>query len=1045
MSAALLFQGILRPLAGVLAALAHKLELKTAAPAALPAGGQPTTAPTDASVLLLPAASRAVPAPPVEAIGPDTQAAGAGRVLYATLTGKALQAGARADEDSDLHQRITRIAAAGSASSSASSAAAPVASASTPAGASTQHPPRRGLAERMGHTLPPVPAAEKATATPTSNLRAAVALQANTAGLLHVQTISAATSAAKALQASLAGGPLGSAAAAARQAAGSAVSAVPAFASPDTWLRAGLSVLQDARAIVAQPSKALAGPWDAPEPEDASDAGPPRAATGAAASAPFAAASSAASARTPPARAPVAPPAVSSTSAMVTSTAAAAATPPSMASSSVSGLLAHVHELLHELLQLEHHMQQQEQRMRELQARLRQATQGGAAAEGASAAGAGQQGAHQADAAGDAGGAGVSRVLLVDLRNELHEAELLLGRLEAAAAHLMSQLVVTAPATTGAVAAALAAGGAEAQAGAPAGASAGMTGGGSSSSSTARGSSGSGSATSNRLHGDKAALGSASGGSGRAASAAKSASSTGRVAGMAGSSRGARRVVSKEEQREQQKLARQLVASGNLGLLSPRERDIVTRVARGEAALAGGGGLGGGGPGGGGRPRWRRSGGGDEAADDGGRRGPRFKWLWQMSRRQLVQLAWQSWLAAVLTCAAAWYAYQLLWKVPMEEMKSMAATATHVVHAGSAVAQKTAEVASHAAQAVGSTVGAAVAHPAPPHTSPLGKLAGAVARGVKAVAKSARNTVGDAGAGAGGVLARPLRTASSAGKAVSRGSRLLLHVLAPSVVPAASPKQQDAAAGSGSAAATTTSSGGGGGGDVSEATTAAARLGVGAALLLLASRAGGGSGASGGAVSGKKRGGRRSEPRDERVDVVPYGEATYGRGSAPHHAGGVGGMLAERASTLARATSGWVADSIKHTAGAVAGAGSDTRNKGGRRTEQGRGKGRQPAAAAAAAPAGVLGYDDGVFHHNSAPAASPTAAAAANASAHAPSRARAVPGAAVWGRDASALLHGVGPASAPQQQPGVVAAAGDDQARLQQLYRSLSTRPGSWR
>ena len=746
-----------------------------------------------------------------------------------------------------------------------------------------------------------------------------------------------------------------------------------------------------------------------------------------------------------------------------------------------------VHELLHELLCLEDQIQAQVQRMHELQDRLSTAVSmqqsqaqqqpdsptapaagdasaaestasGTAKAEGTAAATHAGASA-DADAADDLDTSGIVSTLLGDLRSELRTAERKLEHLEQTAASILTDMVSagsTAAAET-VVDSGNTAGGAEALV-QPWGDSDAAKG-----AAAASGSNGSsGSSAPSHLHGNRPALG---------VKAAK--------AGSIGSSQFA-------EREERRVLAQQLLAAGSAGLLGGGElNELLKRVARGDydnysnidlagqsrgwfggglgaaggggrgsgGGSKGGGGGGGGGSGGGGGGGRRRGVGG--SGDEGHHhRGPgagfgRFvRWLTHMSAKQLARGIFQVWLASVVLLGTFWYAYQLLYKMPLEEIATITHTAKHVAEAGGAVASKTASVAGHVVNAV-----------TPGHSSSTqaeSSSSSGFTSAVKAGFRKVGGFVKGLGSSGASLAQEPLRVAGSAAKVSYNGGKKLMNLLA------------GAPTGTGS-----TQAAGGGGSDgeqPSAAAVAAARVGVGAVLLYLANKtAGSGSGSS----SGKKGRTDRADRAPSSIfdlDAADWGpvydrgsNGTYTNSNSSRSRGGgkaaaakakaadVAHSMASQSASLASALSAmpsWFASNVKSVAShsnsrrstAHPGGGADSTDgavgsggRGGRVGRRGRGSG-----AAAAAPAGVMGFEDGVLY------ALPEVSSDRGQEGRDKGRDRtAAPAGETEGPGGGSVGRGSRGGSRAQKNHGMLSDA--EQQQLQVLYRSLSNAHGSWR
>jgi hypothetical protein len=213
-----------------------------------------------------------------------------------------------------------------------------------------------------------------------------------------------------------------------------------------------------------------------------------------------------------------------------------------------------------------------------------------------------------------------------------------------------------------------------------------------------------------------------------------------------------------------------------------------------------------------------------------------------------MQVLVQAWLCAVVVSGVLWYAYQFLYKMPMQEVKQMASTAVHVAEAGATIAHKTVHAASAVAHGVASTAGVETSLPSPEEV--LG-LQGSGESGKKGLAL---------GKGLGlGLFKKGGQKVTAAGKAAGKGLKEAALLLLPQ---------------SGSS-----SSGAGGASGMSDedqkaavAVAAAARLGAGLLLLAAASRAVDEASSS----SGRHKGSRCMRGRPG------FGSSSRGRGAAGH-------------------------------------------------------------------------------------------------------------------------------------------------------------------
>jgi hypothetical protein len=79
----------------------------------------------------------------------------------------------------------------------------------------------------------------------------------------------------------------------------------------------------------------------------------------------------------------------------------------------------------------------------------------------------------------------------------------------------------------------------------------------------------------------------------------------------------------------------------------------------------------------------------------------------------VIQLLLQCWLGCVVVSGVAWYAYQLLYKMPVQEVKQMATTAVHAAETGADVAHGAVHTAAAVAHAVGEAAGVETSLPSP--------------------------------------------------------------------------------------------------------------------------------------------------------------------------------------------------------------------------------------------------------------------------------------------------------------------------------------------
>jgi hypothetical protein len=288
-----------------------------------------------------------------------------------------------------------------------------------------------------------------------------------------------------------------------------------------------------------------------------------------------------------------------------------------------------------------------------------------------------------------------------------------------------------------------------------------------------------------------------------------------------------------------------------------------------------------------------------------------------------MQVLVQAWLGAVVVSGVLWYAYQFLYKMPMQEVKQMASTAVHVAEAGATIAHETMHAASAVAHGVASTEGVETLLPSPEEVL-----------GLQGPAESGKKGLGLGKVLGLGLIKKGGQKVTAAGEAAGKGLKDAALLLLPQ---------------SGS----NSSSGAGG---VSEedrkaAVAAAARLGAGLLLLAAASRAV--DEASSG--SGHRTGGRRMRGRPG------FGSSSRGRGAA----GKSSSKGAVNAVAAAAGAAGRVVKGVVGLPGAVLGW---RRNKKSSKRwwehssmhmDAADAPGSSAAGVSGKAPAGVLGYDEG--------------------------------------------------------------------------------------
>lgn len=382
-----------------------------------------------------------------------------------------------------------------------------------------------------------------------------------------------------------------------------------------------------------------------------------------------------------------------------------------------------------------------------------------------------------------------------------------------------------------------------------------------------------------------------------------------------------------------------------------------------------------------------------------------------MQPGELMQLAVQAWLGLVVVSGVLWYAYQLLYKLPVNEVKQMASTAVHAAEVGADVAHKTVHAASSVAHSVGNFAGVETSLPKPEHV-----LGGHLGDGAAA------------GKGLGlGLVRKGARRVRSAGEAVGTGLHNTLLLLLP------------ANRGTGNDSGT---------GDRKAALATAARLGFGLLLLAAASNAAGLGGDSSsssraGTAYGKPYLNRGSGSRAYRSATYGYGMAGTGSMKGSTAPGGVAG-LGKGAVTGARATVGAAFGLAKWVVGTAAAVPAAVLGRGARK-DKGQGSSKQSRFGASRGhQAGVMSYEDGTVYANgshgvwgSAPGLVPGEAVLNT------SRTDAAPGAAYGGAGAAPAAVGGSSAGLAASSGGAVQRGESGSYYLQQ-YREL-LRQGSWR
>jgi hypothetical protein len=422
-----------------------------------------------------------------------------------------------------------------------------------------------------------------------------------------------------------------------------------------------------------------------------------------------------------------------------------------------------------------------------------------------------------------------------------------------------------------------------------------------------------------------------------------------------------------------------------------------------------------------------------------------------MSTKQLARGIFQVWLASVVLLGTFWYAYQLLYKMPMEEIATITHTAKHVAEASGAVASKTANVAGHVVNAV-----------TPGHSSKTqaeSSSSSGFTSAVKAGFRKVGGFVRGLGSSGAGLALEPLKVAGSAAQGTYNGGKKLVNLLA--------------GAPTGTSSTQASGVGGSDGEQPSAAAVAAARVGVGAVLLYLANKTASSGSSSSSGKKGRTDSAERAPSTAFDLDAANWGpvyerasDRTYttsnssrSRGAskaaaAKAKAADVAHSVASQSASLASALSAmpsWFASNAKSVAShshnrrstAHPGGGADSPDvvigssaQGGRVERRGRG------SAAAAAPAGVMGFEDGVLY------ALPEMSSDRGQDGREKGRERA---AAPAGESEGVPAAGgsVGRGSRPtgvrraQKNHGMLSDA--DQQQLQVLYRSLSNAQGSWR
>jgi hypothetical protein len=806
---------------------------------------------------------------------------GAGKSLSVGLSGSALAAGFSALPEPQLHGTAGPSPSTGAAATLQD--AIPAAASSIPAGPGAdiarkiqqqqqqQEQQQRGLVDsssgsisssskgkqkhgatitdRIAAAMPSTPEVGIQPADRLTGLKALAATAANSLGIAQVQAVKAATAGVKALEeqavphssSSHVRSPTG-----ADVDAAAADSKVQQDASQQQqqglFGKARSALLKDVRHMLAQPGSSSTSSgsgvisWDAPDAylasfdsiDSSSSAAPakPNATAGDAATAPQTQAP-------PPSIAVAGAPAgsagqsSSSNPQMLKSVPTAAAAPAAagdgvaMSSGGVPptpeamALLAELHELLHSRMQLKVLLGSQQQQLMQLQQQQQQGF-------GSSSSGGEQLADDQ-----------VAR-LEVDFAAALKEFEDLEVAVATAQAELDSLSAATAvpqlagsgpggaaargPITTAAAAAAAAAGG-----------------GGNGSSRGPKGIGGGPGAAAAAAR--KKASGNAQHGSGSSsAGAARSAGSVG-LGGLGGAGGGGGSRLSRSEQ---QRLLQRFYGVGGSG---------------GSSGGGGGGGIGGGGGGGRGRPVATGGSGGDDSSSKGGKW--HFKWPWKLPVVDLVQVLVQVWLGVVVASGVLWYAYQLLYKMPLQEVQQMANTAVHVAEAGATIAHKTVHAASAVAHGVASTAGVETSLPSPEE--------------VLGLHGSGSNSKQGRGLGLG-LLRKGGKKVTEAGKAAGKGLKDAALLLLPQSGSSSGSSKVDEK-------------------DRKAAVAAAARLGAGLLLLAAASRAA--EEASSGSSSGNKS--RRMHSSRGRGTAYAYGNlndsSSRGSGNALVAAAGAAGKL----------------------------------------------------------------------------------------------------------------------------------------------------------
>jgi hypothetical protein len=448
--------------------------------------------------------------------------------------------------------------------------------------------------------------------------------------------------------------------------------------------------------------------------------------------------------------------------------------------------------------------------------------------------------------------------------------------------------------------------------------------------------------------------------------------------------------------------------SGRNSPLSRQDQQRLLQQLYGIGGGAGGssGGItgGGGGRGGGrGRPTATGGSGGDDSSSNSSGKW-HFRWPWQLPVGNLVPVLVQAWLGAVVVSGLLWYAYQFLYKMPMQEVKTMASTAVHVAEAGAAVAHNTVHAASAVAHGVASAAGVETSLPSPEEMLGLQGSAEAGKKGLRL------------GKGLGmGLIKKGGKKVTAAGKAAGKGLKEAALLLLPH----------------------SSSSRGGAGGvgeeEQSAAATAAARLGVGLLLLAAASRAVDGASSS----TGHHRGSRRMRGRPG------FSSSSRGRGAAGRSSSDGSSKGAANAVAAAAGAAGKLVKGVVGLPGAVLGW-RRTKKSSKRWWEHSSMDAADAPGVSDRAPAGVLGYDEGSVWGSGAGGMLAGDAVLAAADAGGDGSSSSTGNAAQAGSPAGKRRGGVGGV----QGSGLNGHSGgydaDDSVYLQQ-YKTLMMRQPSWR